>query len=378
MIDPSVINPLEGRYVMELTPKEGAKSVYVSVPAAVLAGARLQNPDFSIDIEAPFGIFRLPADMEDRVGDLDETVLRFASFRVTLTDRSADSALLAAFKKSLPHAKAISAFVEFKLELIDTASKELLMPINDLLGHIEQLLPVLVPEFPPYYGVFRYNEPALSFAYAPHLAMEYGDEAYASVALTGSGVYVAAENQVAFMDLPANAWYTPGVLKAASKLLVRGVGDDSYEPGRAVTRAEFVQMIANALLLPETGGSPYADVTAGQWYYSAITSAKDLGLLDRFTEKSFYPNRPITREEMAVILGAVLRKCGFTSDAVLAQFLDSADMESDYRPDIALVFGTGLMMGVSYDKFDPKGVTTRAQAATVQIRLLETLNMIDK
>jgi hypothetical protein len=39
---------------------------------------------------------------------------------------------------------------------------------------------------------------------------------------------------------------------------------------------------------------------------------------------------------------------------------------------------TGLMMGVSYDKFDPKGVTTRAQAATVQIRLLEILNMIDK
>jgi hypothetical protein len=37
-----------------------------------------------------------------------------------------------------------------------------------------------------------------------------------------------------------------------------------------------------------------------------------------------------------------------------------------------------LMQGVAADTFDPKGVTIRAQAVTVQIRLLELLGMIDK
>ena len=378
LINPDVLNPLEGGYTFELTPKTSSESVYVSLPAAVLAGVSLENPNFNIGIEAPFGLYMFSAAIADSLEELDKNDLRQASFRITLTDKSADAPLLEFFSKSLPNAKAISAFVEFKLELIDSESKDILMPIGDLVGPMEQLLPVSGSEFPLYYGVFRYDESQKGFAYAPHLARYFDDDPYASVALTGSGIYVAAENSLSFSDVPSTAWYAGTVKKAAAKLLVQGVGDNKYQPERAVTRAEFTQMIANALLLPEASVAPYADVSAGQWYYSAIARAYDMGLLEKFKDKNFYPNQPITREEMAVILGAILRLCGMTTNASLGHFTDSADMNSDYRLDIALVFDTGLMQGTSYDKFDPKGVTTRAQAATVQIRLLETLNMIDK
>jgi hypothetical protein len=379
LLDPDLINPLEGRYDFQLTPSEGSTRAYVSIPAAVLAALCIENPNFQLSFVAPFGIYMMPAAIVNGLEGLDKNELRSASFRITLSERSADEELQNIFKKALPKAKPISLLVEFKLELIDTASKEVLLNINYPIGPMEQLLSLEGAELPRYYGVYSYDESSQGFAFAPHKAVDYGDETYLSVALTGSGIYMAAEYQAAFTDVPATAWYAIPVLKAAGKLLVRGTGGDSYEPERAVTRAEFTQMIANALLLPEaSGGAPYTDVSADQWYYNAITRAKALGLLDGFTEKSFYPNRPITREEMAVILAAVLRKCGFTSEAALGQFTDSVAITPAFMPDIALVFGAGLMMGVSYSKFDPKGVTTRAQAATVQIRLLEILEMIDK
>jgi hypothetical protein len=380
MIDPGILNPSQGSYIMELTPKEGANQVYVSIPAATLAGLRLQNPDFYIDIEAPFGIYRLPVNIEDRLEDLDEIVLRTSSFRVTLTDKTADKAITDALQKSLPQAKAISSFVDFKLELIDTLSKEILMQISDFAGIIEHQLPVLAAQVTKYYGAFRFNEATQSFNFVPHNAapVDTSGRQYITFLHSGNGIYVAVDNHVPFSDVPENAWYASLVSKAAAKSLVKGVGNNSYEPNRAVTRAEFVQMIVNAMLLPETGSNPYKDVAADQWFYSAITRSYALGLLDQFTQDSFYPNRPITREEMATILAAVLRKCGVSSTAALGQFTDAVSMENAYMPDIALVFSTGLMQGVSDDKFDPKGVTTRAQAATVQIRLLETLNMIDK
>ena len=380
LIDASVLNPNMGSYTFEVTPKEGSGQVYVSIPAAILAGLRLQMPAFTVNIEAPFGIYRLPVDIVDRLTDedIDEGILRSASFRVTLMDKSTDTALLDAFQKSLPHAKPISGFVDFKLELIHTSSNEIIMPVSDYLGIIERLLPVSVAQIPRYYGIFCYNESTQNFDFTPHSLATYNDKPYVEFKIGGATIHVAAENDVPFNDVPATAWYASQVSQAASKALVRGVGNNSYQPSREVTRAEFAQMITNALLLPQAGGAPYEDVVYSQWFYNAIARCKAHGLLYQFTEKNFYPNRHLTREEMATILAAVLRDCEITSSAALGQFQDSVSMTTAYMPDIALVFGTGLMQGVAQDKFDPKGVTTRAQAATVLIRLLETLNMIDK
>ncbi|MCL1816776.1 MAG: S-layer homology domain-containing protein [Clostridiales bacterium] len=380
MMDPAILNAPEGRYTFVLTPKEDANQVYVAIPAAILAGLRIENPNFLINIEAPFASYSMPAAIETVLAGFenDDINLRRNSLRITLQDRSADKALAGSFAKSLPHATAISPLVEIRLELIDSDSHEVLLTIGDLAIETAQWLPVDGSEFPRYYGVFRYDEIAESFSYVPHKAAYFDDLPYAEVALAGSGLYVVAQNQVPFKDLPVNAWYSGSVLKAAAKLLVRGGGDNNFEPQRFVTRAEFTQMIANALLLPQANSAPYMDVAVNQWYAEAIARAYGKGLLERFTDKNFLPVKPITREEMAVILGSVLRICGFTSSAALSHFTDVADMNSDYRQDIALVFEAGLMQGVSYDKFDPKGVTTRAQAATVQIRLLEILNMIDK
>jgi hypothetical protein len=378
MIDPTGIDPRLNSYTIKVAPNTGANQVYVSIPAATLAGVRIQNPDFIFIIEAPCGIYRLPVDIGYRIMDVDEGILRFVSFRVTLTDKSADKKLAEAFQKFLPHAKPLSGFVDFKLEMIETDSNEVLMQVTDYEGVIERLLPVSLAQVPDYYGVYCYTESTNSFGFTPHSVTSINEKPYLVFKVGGDTIHVAAENTVAFNDVPSNIWYTGTVKQAAAKALVRGVGNNNYEPNRSVTRAEFAQMITNALLLRQAEGTPYVDVTGDQWYANAIARTFTSGLLGKFAEKNFYPSQPITREEIATILAAVLRKRDISSTASLGHFAGSVEMTSAYMEDIALVFGIGLMQGVSDDKFDPKGVTTRAQAATVLIRLLETLNMIDK
>lgn len=176
-----------------------------------------------------------------------------------------------------------------------------------------------------------------------------------------------------------NGWYKDYVEEAAAKGIVNGTGNGRYEPDREVTRAEFVQMTVNAAKLPEAEPDTrkYRDVSEGDWYYGAVMRARSAGLLDGFADRDFQPDKAVTREEMACILAAAVKR-GAERDAeadLLSVFVDYEEFNKAYIKDIALIYKLNIMVGVGGGKFDSKGVTTRAQAAAVQIRMLEILSM---
>jgi len=233
------------------------------------------------------------------------------------------------------------------------------------------------------YGAFKYDEAMRSFAFIPHTAVVIDGQWYIAIASRTNSVYAVAENEVDFTDVNKTHWAISYIERASAKRLVVGIGNNQYAPESSVTRAEFVQMMANALWLPAASAETkaYDDVKAGNWYYAAIMKARSAGLLDKFTRNDFMPNQAITREEMAAILAAVVRyeKYTVTGSTVdlRTRFNDHGSMNADYLDNIELVCRAGLMQGVAENTFSPDGVTTRAQAATVQIRLLEMLGMID-
>lgn len=55
---------------------------------------------------------------------------------------------------------------------------------------------------------------------------------------------------VSFHDVPADAWYAPAVNTLASLGIITGVGDNRYEPDRAITRAEFTVIAMRFAKLP--------------------------------------------------------------------------------------------------------------------------------
>jgi hypothetical protein len=154
-------------------------------------------------------------------------------------------------------------------------------------------------------------------------------------------------------------------------------------------------MMVNALDLPRAASAEvsYTDVSPSDWFYDAIMRAHTRGLLYWMTGNEFRPNQAITRGEMARILAAELRFHGHrVSDddrfAFVNGFMDSSGISEANFDNAVLVSSLGIIRGIpaylangtrtgTYN-FGPNGHTTRAQAATVLIRLLETIAFIDR
>lgn len=93
---------------------------------------------------------------------------------------------------------------------------------------------------------------------------------------------------------------------ASYPLLVVG-GHESYMsgeegarfyPDRAMTRAEMAQVLYNLLASypPVTGGS-FSDVSAGAWYATAVNTLVELDVLSGYEDGTFRPNNAVTRAE---------------------------------------------------------------------------------
>ncbi|WP_219838124.1 S-layer homology domain-containing protein [Paenibacillus sp. R14(2021)] len=126
--------------------------------------------------------------------------------------------------------------------------------------------------------------------------------------------------------------------------------------------------------------APYEDVKQGAWYFGEVAIRKELGLLSLLKGNTFKPNQPLTREEMASMLAAVvtLEKLPMTKELVsLDGYKDVASIDPAYLEAIRTMVKLQIMTGINVDKFSPKGTTTRVQASTVFIRTLQKLGKID-
>ncbi|QJC50841.1 hypothetical protein HGI30_04195 [Paenibacillus albicereus] len=181
----------------------------------------------------------------------------------------------------------------------------------------------------------------------------------------------------AFRDLDRAPWARDAIAELTAKGILRGTEPGVFEPGKPVTRAEFITMLHRVFGLAAAGtGSKFRDVKADSWYVEAVAAAAELGLVSGSGGGRFEPGRDITREEMAVLAARYLRHAGASpaSDAAaLSAFRDAGQAASYAREALAELVSAGVMNGTGANKLQPKGPATRAQAAVILQRLLKLL-----
>jgi len=112
-----------------------------------------------------------------------------------------------------------------------------------------------------------------------------------------------------FDDVAADAWYSKAVNTMASLGKVSGVGDNKYEPNRAITRAEFAT-IAAGFAKDVDLFFEFDDVAESHWAYRGVTISVVNGWVSGVGDNMFAPNRPITRAEAATIVNHMLGRLG--------------------------------------------------------------------
>lgn len=111
-----------------------------------------------------------------------------------------------------------------------------------------------------------------------------------------------------FIDVPKNHWINSYIGDAIHEKLIHSKTDHFY-PNRNATKTEFLAMLLGATneLLPTGITKKWDDVRWSDWYYRYAVFASQNGLFDNINGKTFSPNKPLTRGEVAEALYRYLR-----------------------------------------------------------------------
>lgn len=112
-----------------------------------------------------------------------------------------------------------------------------------------------------------------------------------------------------FSDVPAGQWYTVAVSTLANVGAITGYSNGTFQPSKAISRAEFVTILTGIYGEDTTKGMPFSDVGHG-WCYDAVATAYANGWVSGYTDGTFRLDQTITRAEAVVILNSVLGRGG--------------------------------------------------------------------
>ena len=177
-----------------------------------------------------------------------------------------------------------------------------------------------------------------------------------------------------FADVPDAAWYSQAVQYVSEHNMMGGTGGSAFSPNSPTSRGMLVTVLHRMEGTPSASGAAFTDVPAGQWYAPAVAWAGANGIVTGYSDGSFQPNAPVTREQLAAILYRYARYKGYrvTASGDAAAFPDG-DRVSAYAVDaVNWAVGTGLLQGSDH-MLAPNGGATRAQTATILMRFCENV-----
>lgn len=172
-----------------------------------------------------------------------------------------------------------------------------------------------------------------------------------------------------FNDMESAKWAEESVSYLAAKGIISGYPDGGFKPAKAVTREEFAKMLVSALgLYSKESSCSFSDVASDKWYYKYVSSAFEAGIVSGKDEEIFGVGDSITREQAAAMIYRAAEVCGKSLKGEM-EFADNDQIAEYAKEAVKAVSGT-VIKGDEKGCFNPKNVTTRAQAARMIHQLM--------
>jgi hypothetical protein len=162
-------------------------------------------------------------------------------------------------------------------------------------------------------------------------------------------------------------WAESQVSDWIDKGYVTGYEDGSFKPNNTITRAEFIALINRSYGFTETADVSFSDVESSSWIYTEVSKAIKAGYIKGYANGTFGANKPISRQEAAVIVNRLLNLTN--TDNAAASFTDSSSIASWAKAAVDAAVANGILQGyASGANFKPNQPLTRAEAVVVLYR----------
>lgn len=174
-----------------------------------------------------------------------------------------------------------------------------------------------------------------------------------------------------FVDVPETYWAYDEIYAAYDAGLFVGTSDTTFSPEAALNRGMIVTVLWR-LSGEEKAAKPagFADVPDKAYYAEAVAWGVEKGVVKGYGDDYFRPMRKATRQEVATMLYRYAKIMGveLEEQGQSGKFVDYDQVASWAQEAIDWTIRTGLLVGKPGNRLDPKGDTTRAQAATILVR----------
>ncbi|WP_314589028.1 glycosyl hydrolase family 8 [Paenibacillus terrigena] len=173
-------------------------------------------------------------------------------------------------------------------------------------------------------------------------------------------------------------WAKEAIEGLAAAGIMPGTSETKFEPGKKLTRADYIALLVKLLGLKVEVHANFTDVDHNDNDYVAIGISKSLGITTGVGNNMFKPKALISRQEMMVltaralyVAGVISKKGGNVSD--LASIADASQVAAYAAEDVAALLRERFIQ-VERGSILPKETVTRAEAAVILYRIFQFIH----
>ena len=191
---------------------------------------------------------------------------------------------------------------------------------------------------------------------------------------TNNSYFNSSENSTSFTDFPGDYWAVNEIQRAAEKALINGYTDGTFRPDRFISRRHGLMILSRLFewKVPKTMSSPFKDVTIEIPGSLAIFSGFEESVVKGYGNGQFYPEKPLTRGQMAVILARALNVSETSYDGEVHLFQDVGENHFAFYA-VEQLASKGII--TKQDRFRPNEYVTRAQFTAMVMRTYDFLRL---
>ncbi|WP_309137281.1 S-layer homology domain-containing protein [Romboutsia lituseburensis] len=175
-------------------------------------------------------------------------------------------------------------------------------------------------------------------------------------------------NALSFEDVKNDHWAAKTIQDFVNKGYIGGYSDNTFKPENSITRAEFIKIVNQTFGYKEITSADFTDVKSNQWFYNDVCIAIKAGYIKGYEDKTFRPNKQITREEVAVIITNIKKNKDTNYDKI-NKYKDLKNISNWAKSSVEGALEAKYIGGYSDNTIKPKANITRAESVSILSRI---------
>ncbi|MBR3967461.1 MAG: S-layer homology domain-containing protein [Clostridia bacterium] len=138
-----------------------------------------------------------------------------------------------------------------------------------------------------------------------------------------------------FSDVSSSNWFNTAISTLQNADVLDGYSDGTFRPNAYITRAELVKIAMTFYGTPAGMQTHFSD-TSAHWASDFIEAARELGIVDGYTDGTFRPDRYVTRAEAMKIINRTLDRIPHKDHLLpdMIKWVDNSDRNKWYYADV--------------------------------------------